>query len=166
MIHQLYTFDSTAHEEYNNLHDELVREKLKTSNEKAEGILSKARGYTTRIAMIIHTLEQALHRVNHPLEETCWQTAISNDSVKAASVIIKHFNNQKLTILGQLENETEGIDDGGTIPKRVARFLIMGTGNGDGVITPSDISQRHISEKVGTSYPTSKTIELIDIAVK
>lgn len=166
MTHQLYTFDSAACEEYKNLHDELVREKLKTNNEKAEGILSKARGYAARIAMIIHTLEQALHHVNHPSEETSWQTAISSDSVKAASVIIKHFNNQKLIMLGQLENEREGIDDGGTIQKRVARMLTMGTKNGDGVITPSDISQKHISEKVGTSYPTSKAIELIEIAVE
>ena len=49
-----------AYTEYPQTHDLLVHDKLQSNNEDIQGILSKARGYCARIAMVIHSLEQAL----------------------------------------------------------------------------------------------------------
>ena len=83
--------------------------------------------------------------------------------MKAAGAIIDHFNRQKFIMLG-LQDKESGMQP--VIPKRVARVLAMETKNGDGVIMPSEISQKHISEKVGSSYPVSKALELIGEAAR
>jgi len=104
---QVYSLEGDAYCAYRETHDELVEDKLKSTNENAQGILSKARGYCTRIAMVIHSLELALELLNSqtssPLsspEPSGWDTSISTQAVKAASTIIHHFSNQKFIMLG------------------------------------------------------------------
>jgi len=57
---QVYNLEGDAYCAYRETHDKLVEDKLKSTNENAQGILSKARGYCARIAMVIHSLELAL----------------------------------------------------------------------------------------------------------
>jgi len=42
----------------------------------------------------------------------------------------------------------------------------MNCKSGNGIITPSEVSQKHISERVGVSYPTSKAIEILEEAAR
>ena len=48
----------------------------------------------------------------------------------------------------------------------MVRLFTMTCKNSNGKITPSEVSQKHISERVGGSYPTSKAIETLEEAVK
>ena len=45
---------------------------------------------------------------------------------------------------------------------RMVRLLTTPSKNGNGILTPSLLSQKHISERVGGSYPTSKAIEMLE----
>ena len=158
---RVYTLENEAYEAYKGIHDELVKMKLKTHNENAQGILSKARGYAARIAMIVHALEQALDRITtDSTPSDYWMTTVTKMAVKAAGVIISHFNNQKFIMLG-LNGDGILESDLLSIPKRISKILSMETKSGDGIIMPSEVSQKHISEKIGCSYPTAKAVELI-----
>ncbi len=96
---KMYTLEGEAYELFRQSHDELVQEKQKTKDENVQGILSKARGYLARIAMIVHCLDQAI--VNTYSDECPpWSTNASPKSVEAAICIIKHFNCQKFIALG------------------------------------------------------------------
>ena len=63
-----------------------------------------------------------------------------------------------------------GLDNQGTDPGkpfidvRIVRLLTVESRHGDGVLKASDVAQKHISEKVGSSYPTSKALELMEEA--
>lgn len=142
---KIYTLDSSAFEK---IHDDLVSKKMKTDNEKVQGILSKARGYTARIGMILHVLEQGLKLIVDQSCDHVWDTFISANSVEAAGRIITHFNKQNLIMLGGEITESDNIS------KNMLKLLCMESHNGDGVISLTEISQKHVCEKVGTSYPT------------
>ena len=158
--HRLYILQGPSYAAFQKIHDDLVRQKLKWQDENAQGILSKARGYVARIAMIIHSLEQALQRVMYGfVAEEAWDTSISTSAVEAAGLIVDHFNRQKFIMLGLDQDSTDDL------PRKVIKVLSMETKNGDGHILPSDLSQKHISERVGPSYPTSKAVELIEKVV-
>ena len=64
-------------------------------------------------------------------------------------------------MLGLNENPSDS-----SLSNRMIRLLTMTCKNGNGKITPSEVSQKHISERVGASYPTSKAIEALEEAVK
>lgn len=159
--HKLYTLQDSAYRAYKSIHDDLVNEKLKWQDEKAQGILSKARGYVARICMIVHT---ALNKIT-PREDSSdaspWETSVSTSAVTAAGLIIEHFNKQKFIMLGLHGHSS--VED---LPRNVIKLLSMETKNGDGQILPSELSQRHISERVGSSYPTNKATELIERVVQ
>ena len=142
-----YTLEEEAYATYREAHDKLVAAKLRTSNENAQGILSKARGYVARIAMIIHCLEQSLQS---EVEE--WETKISPRAVKVATAVVEHFNKQKFIMLG-VSTQIQ------TLSSKVAHLLTMSSKSGNGIIIPTKVSQKHIYEKVGASYPTSTAIE-------
>ena len=152
----IYTLENESYTAFRDIHDRLVEEKLKSTNENAQGILSKARGYVARIALVIHCLELSLST-----SSPRWDTNISVDAVKAATAIIQHFNQQKFIMLGLNENSSDS-----SLSNRMIRLLTMTSKNGSGKITPSEVSQKHISERVGGSYPTSKAIEALEEAVK
>ena len=42
----------------------------------------------------------------------------------------------------------------------------MSCKSGDGTITPSEVSQKHISERIGGSYPIAKAMEVLEEAQK
>lgn len=116
----------------------------------------RPRGYVARIALVIHCLELSLSA-----SSPRWDTKISVDAVKAATAIIQHFNQQKFIMLGLNDNPLDS-----SLSNRMIRLLTMTCKNGNGTITPSEVSQKHISERVGGSYPTSKAIETLEEAVK
>ena len=154
---KIYTLEDEAYSAYRDIHDSLVKEKLKSTDENAQGIESKARGYVARIALVIHSLEQSLSAPS-PM----WDTKISVEAVRAATAIIHHFNRQKFIMLG-IDDNPSGT---ASLSNRMVRLLTMTGKNGNGTITPSEVSQKHISERVGGSYPTSKAIETLEEAVK
>ena len=94
-----YTLEGDAYDEFQLVHDSLVREKLRATNENVQGILSKARGYVARLAMIIHCLEQTMCP-NSEGDDVQWNTTISKKAVTAAGAIVEHFNKQKFIALG------------------------------------------------------------------
>ena len=65
----VYRFDDAAQVAFITAHDELCSRKISIpDDEDRRGILSKARGQLARIAMILHSLEQA---VEHTMNESC-----------------------------------------------------------------------------------------------
>lgn len=154
-----YTLQGEAYSAYRDIHDKLVRQKLHSKHENAQGILSKARGYCARIAMVIHCLEQALQLFDST-HTTPWNSNISLEAVQAATTVIMHFIQQKFIMLGiDVESSTTDV-----LTTRMVRLLTTPSKNGNGILTPSLLSQKHISERVGGSYPTSKAIEMLEEA--
>ena len=155
-----YTLEGEAYMEYQQTHDQLVHEKLRSNNEDVQGILSKARGYCARIAMVIHSLEQALQSIHHEYEQQNWDSNVSIKATKSASAIIDHFNKQKFILLGVDEIDS-GDSSGAALFYRMSRLLSITWKAGDGTITPSEVSQKHLCERVGQSYPCSKALETL-----
>ncbi len=56
----VYQFSGSGLQAFKDEHDLLVDEKAKAQDEDVQGILSKARGYVARTAMILHCLEEAV----------------------------------------------------------------------------------------------------------
>ena len=167
----VYCLEGDAYTIYQETHDQLVTQKLKTNSENAQGILSKARGYCARIDMVIHALEQALQQLDRSDLDTSaddvqpdWECRVTPKAVKAAPEIISHFNQQKFIMLGlNLDTDSEEDNSGSSIslPKKIVRLLSTTWRSNDGCITPSEVCQKHISERVGHSYPSSKAVDLL-----
>ena len=119
---QIYKLEGDAYSEYRHTHDRLVSEKLRSKNEDVQGILSKARGYCARIAMVIHVLEQALRTIQSDSPPTVWNLQVSVEAVRAASAIIDHFNNQKFIMLGLSDGDSESLVSTSLSP-RISRLL-------------------------------------------
>ena len=155
----VYTLEGDAYQEYRSTHDLLVNEKMKSTNEDVQGVLSKARGYCARIAMAIHSLEQALENITRqPEHRLDWDSKISLKATKASSAIIHHLNLQKIIMLGI--NEVSPCLTC-ILSSRMCRFLSASWKTADGTITPSEVSQKHLCERVGQGYPSSKALELL-----
>ena len=141
-------------------------EKLRSNNEDVQGILSNARGYCARIAMVIHSVEQALQSIrHHESEQQDWNTNVSVKAMKLASAINDHFNKQKFIMLGLDEiNSDADSFDGVPLSNRMCRLLSITWKADDGTITPSEVNQKHLCERVGQSYPCSKALETLRVA--
>ncbi len=154
-----YHLQGEAFKLYEKTHDELVDLKINTKNENAQGILSKARGYCARIAMVIHCLEQALERIDNIDENVqLWELSVTPKAVEAAAAITHHLNHQKFQMLGiGCIDPTEN----NLLTSKMMRLLSAEWRSSDGTITPAEVSQKHISEKVGASYPSSKALDIL-----
>ena len=99
---QEYTLGSLTpgYEAYRSAHDRLVDQKVATTTEALQGIYAKARGYVTRLAMILTVLEQAVEISISGGEPQIWDTDITVYSVQAAEAIIQHLNTQKEIMMG------------------------------------------------------------------
>ena len=110
--------------------------------------------------MVIHALEQALQTLDI---DSCtpdpWNTTVSTKAVQAASAIIHHFNQQKFIMLG-IGDDGENVVQA-TLSSCMSRLLCASWKTDDGMITTSEVSQKHIYEKVGQSYPSAKAVELL-----
>ena len=139
-----------------------MRRKTRAKNENAQGILSKTRGYAARIAMVLHVLEQAV-QIAVAIEGTLphWTTGISEHAVISAATIVEHCNAQKFIMMGL---DKEGVDPSEPAINARLIHLSIESPRGDGVFKASDIAQKHIFLKVGSSYPTSKAVELMEEA--
>ncbi len=155
----VYEFSSSGLQAFKQEHDVLVDEKAKVEDEDVQGILSKARGYVARTAMILHCLEEAVNDVLTRHEEVSWKHEIGQDTVQAAAKVITHLNCQKI-MMGK-----DAQQDGSSscrVPQgnRIRRLLTNVIVPLDCCINPSVVGQKHISERVGSSYPVSKALEL------
>ncbi|MCG8624264.1 MAG: hypothetical protein MJE68_20005 [Proteobacteria bacterium] len=125
-------------------------DKLQSSNEVVHGILSKARGYCARIAMVIHSLEQAPQSISHDeSEQEDWDSKVSIKAAKSASAIIHHLNKQKFIMLGVDETDPDAdsySSQTGALSNKMCRLLSITRKADDGMITPSEVSQKHLCE--------------------
>ena len=80
-------------------------------------------------------------------------------TVNSAAAIIQHLNTQKIIMLGVGVSEPSA--DATALSNRVVRLLMMESRSSDSIIYPSEVAQKHISEKMGQSYPISKAIDLM-----
>jgi hypothetical protein len=135
--------------------------KFQSKNEDIQGILSKTRGYCARIAMVIHSLELALESIRcDELEQQDWDSRVSVKAIKSASAITDHLNKQKFIMLGVDVTDPDGdSSQTGALTNRTCRLLSITWKADHGTITPSEVSQKHLCERVGQSYPSSKAME-------
>ena len=66
-----YTITGEALQAFGEYHDGLVIRQSRQVDGNIQGILSKARGYTARLAMVIHALEQALVEIIDGESDEC-----------------------------------------------------------------------------------------------
>ena len=160
-----YSLNHDAYKAFEQAHDNLVRQKMLAQDENVQGVLSKARGYTARLSMVLHCLEQATSRViNDTASQPAWDLEITTQAVNSAAAIIQHLNTQKLIMLST--GEVESFSGATALTNRMVRLLMMECKSADGIIYPSEVAQKHISEKVGQSYPISKAIDLMTEAAE
>ena len=160
-----YSLNDDAYKAFEQAHDNLVRQKMLAQDENVQGVLSKARGYTARLSMVLHCLEQATSRViNDTASQPAWDLEITTQAVNSAAAIIQHLNTQKLIMLST--GEVESFSGATALTNRMVRLLMMESKSADGIIYPSEVAQKHISEKVGQSYPISKAINLMTEAAE
>ena len=74
-----YVLVGNALDTYREYHDQLVRRQSRQVDENIQGILSKARGYTARLAMILFALEQTLTHIIEGECDVCPNTSWSFD---------------------------------------------------------------------------------------
>ena len=161
-----YSLNDDAYKAFEQAHDNLVRQKMLAQDENVQGVLSKARGYTARLSMVLHCLEQATSRVinDTAASQPAWDLEITTQAVNSAAAIIQHLNTQKLIMLST--GEVESFSGATALTNRMVRLLMMESKSADGIIYPSEVAQKHISEKVGQSYPISKAIDLMTEAAE
>ncbi len=152
----VYSFSSSGLEAYK----QLVGKNAKVDDEDVQGIFSKARGYVARMTMILHCLEQAVQGVLSG--DSGWKNEIEPATVQAAANIIYHLNNQKIILAGK-DVAGSGSSCGHVLQGERIRKLLTNIPS-DGFISPSVIGHKHVSERVGSSYPVSKAVELMETA--
>ena len=114
----VYRFDNNAQAAFIRAHDELCSRKISIpDDEDHRGILSKARGQLARIAMILHSLEQAIEQ---PMNESCssgessteseWNAIITETLVMKAEMVMKLIIEQKFAMM-QPEVQVGSITD-------------------------------------------------------
>jgi len=149
-----YVFCSDAFEQFRSCHDNLVRRQNRQSNEEVQGILSKAKEYVARTAMVLFALEQALETVMNgdPYDPDSTPPTssvnISSFSVLAASTIMDYLIDQKL-IMMDLKEVVPGEDNprpscATEQEKHLRKFLVMSVEDTEGHISPSKVTQKHI----------------------
>ena len=158
---------------YTDYHDQLVRRQSRQVDGNIQGILSKARGYKARLAMILFALEKTL---THIIEGECdvcpntsWGFDISSSCTRAACTIMDYLIQQKLIIMDVTEvdeHNTLHADQLVQIPdaKRMRRLLLLPLEDNDGQITPSKLAQKHICAPTDGKYTVVKALELFSSA--
>ena len=164
-----YVLVGDALDTYRDYHDQLVRRQSRQVDGNIQGILSKARGYTARLAMILFALEQTL---THIIEGECdvcpntsWSFDVSTSCSRAACTIMDYLIQQKLIIMDVTEvdeHNTLHADQLVQIPdaKRMRRLLLLPLEDSDGQITPSKLAQKHICAPTDGKYTVVKALEL------
>ena len=147
----VYKFDAAAQVVFIKAHDELCRYKIVIpDDEDCRGILSKARGQLARLAMIIHSLEQA---VANPMPRHCqndgatsWEVTIKESSVVQVEIIVNYVIEEKFALMKEEVKITimpaESIINTGrdildSNPRYLSKFLTFKSPD----IQPSDVSQ-------------------------
>lgn len=114
-----------ALESFEKYHDNLVTRQSKQHNENIQGILSKVRGFTARLSMILFALEQAINistnNEDGEGDDEQWSDEITTVCVEAAATIMDYLIQQKLIMMDLIEVSTDSIVTGNmgtsTIPK-------------------------------------------------
>ena len=135
-----------------------------------QGILSKARGCTARLAMIIHVLEQALAKIIDGECDECpstsWSVDIPTDCIRASVTIMDYLIEQKLIMMDLIEQMSIHTEtNNGTIHNAhcICKLLVLPIEE-DGHINPSKVAQKHICATVDGKYTVHKAIELFQSA--
>ena len=161
-----YTLTGEALEAYREYHDRLVTRQSRQIDGNIQGILSKARGYTVRLAMILFALEQAVSKIIDGECDVCptssWSVDISVSCVQAAIIIMDYLIEQKLIIMDLTELTEQSASENQTIPdaNRIRRLLVLPVEDDDGHISPSKVAQKHICAPADGKYTVQKAVEL------
>ena len=169
-IARTYTITGEAIEAFREYHNSLVIRQSRQVDGNTQGILSKARGYTARLAMIIHALEQALAKIIDGECDECpstsWSVDIPTDCIRASVTIMDYLIEQKLIMMDLIEQTSIHTEtNNGTIhdAHRIRKLLVLPVEE-DGHISPSKVAQKHICAPVDGKYTVHKAIELFQSA--
>lgn len=100
-----YVINNEALETFEVYHNNLVTRQSRQHNENIQGILSKARGFTARLSMVLFALEQAIEIAGEQDEEEGedsdaeWSNEITQVCVEAATTIMDYLISQKLIMM-------------------------------------------------------------------
>ena len=166
---KIYEFDETSHSTFVNLHDELSRRKLAIiDDEDRRGILSKAKGQLARLAMVVHSIEQAIRQISSPTME--WNSTIDEGSLTTAKIIMDYIIEQKFALMlpevkvsstvQGLSMQVDTINLGDTIldsnPKYLSKFLSYKEPD----VCASDVSRFRLIPPTPTNAKNKYPVEL------
>ena len=165
-----YTITGGAIEAFREYHDSLVVRQSRQVDGNIQGILSKAPGYTARLAMIIHTLEQALVKIIDGECDECpstpWSVDIPTDCIQASVTIMDYLIQQKMIMMDLTERTSiHNEPDNGNIREanRIRKLLVLPVDD-DCHISPSKVAQKHICAPIDGKYTVHKAVELFQSA--
>ena len=180
--HSTYTFTDEGYQQFTVCHDALVTRQSCQTNDSIQGILSKARGYIARTAMIIFVLQQAVEHVTttttrdtdssysdqpSPSPSPTWSYKVTSSCVQAASTILDYLCKQKLMMMDLKERCADDPqttqDEEVHSATRLRKLLLMEMEDGHS-ISPSKVAQKHICAPSNGRYPVSNAFELFDKA--
>ena len=163
-----YMITGDALEAYTGYHDNLVVRQSRQVDGNIQGILSKARGYTARLAMVIHALEQALAKIIDGECDVCpntsWSVEVSVGCIRAATTIMDYLIEQKLIMMDLTEQTSAQCENNIPDANRIRKLLALTVEDDDGHISPSKVAQKHICAPMDGKYTVLKAIELFKSA--
>ena len=166
-----YTINNEALETFEAYHDNLVTRQSRQHNENIQGILSKARGFTAQLSMVLFALEQAInmavtgeHDEDEDSEEE-WSNDITKVCVEAATTIMDYLIRQKLIMMDLKEVIADTVPSSDVCttsvpqPSRLKK-LLFSVEDAQGTVSPSSLTRGHISEPTMEKYKVDKALEL------
>lgn len=159
---QQYTLHGDAYTAFETAHDAIVNRKQATDDENIQGILSKSKGYTARLAMILHALEQTISHLDSQstdqssthMQPILWCTAITPKAVEAADKILTNLTAQKIIMLDRSQDAIDSLP--ASDQKRLTKALRLPTP--EGTIRPYILCQK------GIIHPAPQAERLLNLA--
>ena len=108
----IYTLSEDGMSVFTSFHDDIVlRRQSIPDDENRRGVLSKAKGQLARVALALHSLEQAVHMLHcqNTITPQEWSFNIDEQTVNQAVELMNHFISQKFALLPEFKiSDTDG----------------------------------------------------------
>lgn len=155
--------DVNAQRKFIEMHDELSDRKQNIiDDEDRRGILSKSKGQLARLAMVIHSIEEAITSS----EDRYWSPTIKECSLQKAKTVMDYIIKQKFALMPPEVKITESdslpninIDSGTPIldnnPKYLSKFLSYKSTE----VAPSDVSRFRLMPPTPTQSKNKYPVE-------
>ena len=164
-----YTFGEEAKESFIEYHDTLNERKRLTIDNDMRGVLSKAKGQSARLAMILHVADHCIKTASSQLDNNNQlPSEVGKDSMERSTIIMNHLINVKYILRppatpgeSAVSNSTNGIAftaNGRNIENDKIRKNLT---HSETSLSPSFMSRKSWCLPVNGKYPVQSAIQIL-----